>query len=74
MKPLKSGVNSTIETNLLKGGAATPALNNMQNTFHAHVRAYVRERMHTFLLKGTRSHVNLMIVLKSQTDDDGVNL
>lgn len=36
-------------------------------------RAYVRDRMHTFLLKGTRSHVNLMFVLKSQTDD-GVNV
>lgn len=33
----------------------------------------VRDCMHSFLLKGTRSHVNLMFVLKSQTDD-GVNV
>lgn len=37
------------------------------------MHVYVRDRMRTFLLKGTRSHVNLMFVLKSQTDD-GVNV
>lgn len=70
MKPLKSGINNTLLKQIYwKGGAATPVLNIKLNTFQAHVHAYVYERMHTFLLKGTRSHVNLMFVLKSQTDD-----